>query len=112
MSTVFEFGALLDNPLHLHPWMVQQQLLPEHVDCPECGATMKPAATGTTTLCCSKRTLHAENKAVKVAGGVHARDGEPQPAFCGPKNWGPHSADRESVEGPEKADFTRRGPKE
>ena len=39
-------------------------------------------------------------------------DGEPQPAFCGPKNWGPHSADRESVEGPEKADVTRRGPKE
>ena len=67
MSTVFEFGALLDNPLHLHPWMVQQQLLPEHVDCPECGATMKPAATGTTTLCCSKRTLHADNKAVKVS---------------------------------------------
>ena len=28
------------------------------------------------------------------------------------ENWGPHSADRESVEGPEKADVTRRGPKE
>ena len=33
-------------------------------------------------------------------------------AFCGPKNWGPHSADRESVDGPEKADVTRRGSKE
>ena len=30
-------------------------------------------------------------------------------AFCGPKNWGPHSADWESVEGPEKADVKRRG---
>ena len=30
-------------------------------------ATMKPAGMGTTTLCCSKRTLHADNKAVKVS---------------------------------------------
>ena len=66
MSTVFEFGALIHNPLLLHPWMVEQHLLPEHVDCPECGATMKPGI-GTTTLCCSKRSLHANNKAVKVS---------------------------------------------
>ena len=66
MSTVFEFGALIHNPLLLHPWMVEQHLLPEHGDCPECGATMKPGI-GTTTLCCSKRFLYANNKAVKVS---------------------------------------------
>ena len=66
MSTVFEFGALIHNPLLLHQWMVEQHLLPEHMDCPECGATMKPGI-GTTTLCCSKRSLHANNKAVKVS---------------------------------------------
>ena len=66
MATVFDFGPIVNNPAILQDWLVEQGLLPEDVDCPVCSSRMKVVA-GRKTLCCSKRSLHPDSKAVKVS---------------------------------------------